>query len=300
MSYLSNKIRVLKEAFMGNLMKVKVLYDIRLRKAMTLSSRQEPTVIVSLTSYGQRVRQSAVYTVYSLLRQTVRAERVVLWLDKEQFSDENLPDDLRFLCQYGLEVRYGKDIRSYTKIIHSLTAYPEKHIITADDDLYYSSHFVEEFVEAHRQYPKAIITAWGKLPIEDSHHQLVSYDSWPEYHWVAADFQYDATKVSPMGVGGVLYPSGVFDSEVHNEAVFTSLCPKADDIWLYIMGMRSGAEKRFLPASRISYYQTDLLRQYFTKDRLTATNRLKLENDTQLQALLEHYHISIKNITTSI
>jgi hypothetical protein len=300
MSYLSNKIRVLKESFIGNLMKVKVLYDIRLRKAMTLSSRQAPSVIVSLTSYGKRVSRSAVYTVYSLLNQTVRAERIVLWLNEEQFNDENLPASLRFLCRYGLEIRYGKDIGSYTKIIHSLSAYPDKHIITADDDLYYSSTFVEEFVAAHRQHPKAIITAWGKLPTKDSNHQLVSYDSWQEYHWVPSDFQYDTAKLSPMGVGGVLYPSHVFDSEVSNEAVFTTLCPKADDIWLYIMGIRSGAEKRFLSASRISYYQTDLLRQYLTRDRLTATNRLKLKNDTQLKALLAHYKIPIKDITIDI
>jgi hypothetical protein len=81
MTDLSNKIGILKDALMGNLMKLKVVYDIRLRKAVGLSSRQENSVIVSLTSYGNRVKGSAVYTVYSLLRQRVRPERVVLWLD---------------------------------------------------------------------------------------------------------------------------------------------------------------------------------------------------------------------------
>lgn len=294
MSYLSNKIRILKDAFMGNLMKLRVLYDIRLRKALTLSKRQEPSVIVSLTSYGKRVKTSTVYTVYSLLRQTVRAERVVLWLNEDVFNNDNIPSDLRFLSKYGLDVHFCKDIGSYTKIIPSLSEFPDKHIITADDDLFYTKTFVEEFVEAHRLHPKAIITAWGKLPMLDSNQQMVSYDSWPEYHWTPAHFQYDSLLLSPMGVGGVLYPCHVFDSEVLNEAVFLSLCPKADDIWLYIMGLRSQAEKRFLADSRIAYYQTDLLRQYFTKDRLTATNRFKGENDKQLQALLSHYGISIK------
>ena len=72
-----------------------------------------------------------------------------------------------------------------------------------------------------------------------------------------------------------------------------SLCPKADDIWLYIMGLRCHAEKRMLTDSRIAYYHTDLLRQYLTRDRLTATNRFGGENDTQLQALLAHYDLSI-------
>lgn len=291
MSYLSNKLGILKDAFMGNLMKLRVLYDIRLRKSIRISSQQDNSVILSLTSYGKRVKRSAVYTVYSLLRQTIRAERVVLWLNEEEYNSRNLPGDLRFLCNYGLEVRFGKDIGSYTKIIHSLSAFPDKHIITADDDLYYTKDFVREFVEAHRHHPQSIITAFAKVPVSDSNGQLATYDAWPEYHHVSASFQYNNHRLFPLGVGGVFYPSRVFDDEVRNEAVFTSLCPKADDIWLYIMGLRSKADKRMLVDSRISYYHTDLLRQYLTKDRLTATNRFGGENDTQIQALIEHYGI---------
>lgn len=223
MTEIGNKIGILKDAFMGNLMKLKVLYDVRLRKALTLSSRQDAFIIVSLTTYGKRVNGSVVYTVYSLLRQIVRPERVVLWLDEKEYNAQNLPSDLRFLCKYGLDIRFGKDIGSYTKIIHSLSAFSDKHIITADDDLYYTRHFVEEFVEAHRQHPQA------------------------------------------------------------------------DDIWLYVMGLRCQAEKRMLTNSHIAYYHTDLLRQYLTRDRLTATNRFGGENDTQLQALLAHYDIRVKN-----
>jgi len=296
MSYLSNKIGVLKDACMGNLMKLKVMYDIRLRKDMKLSPRQDKTIVVSLTSYGKRVRKSAVYTVYSLLRQSLRPERVVLWLDQDAYNDGNLPADLRFLANYGLEVRFGKDIGSYTKIIHSLTAFPDKHIITADDDLYYTSNFVEEFADAHRHHPQAIITGVAKVPVADG-SQMASYGAWPEYHHVSADFSYDCQKLFPLGVGGVLYPSHVFDDEVTNEAVFTTLCPKADDIWLYIMGLRSQAEKRMLTGSHIAYYHTDLLRQLMTNDRLTATNRFKGENDRQLQALLAHYDIKQNKIS---
>jgi hypothetical protein len=61
------------------------------------------------------------------------------------------------------------------------------------------------------------------------------------------------------------------------------------------MGLRCQAEKRMLTNSHIAYYHTDLLRQYLTGDRLTATNRFGGENDTQLQALLAHYDIRVKN-----
>ena len=294
MSYISNKIGILKDVFMGNLMKVKVLYDIRIRKNITLSPIKDDSTIVSLTSYGKRVKGSALYTIYSMLKQNVRPERVVLWLNEEEFNNDNITSDLRFLFDYGLDVRYAKDIRSYTKIIHSLKLFPDKHIITADDDIYYTKNFVEEFVEAHRHHPKAIITGFAKDPTLDTNNRLKTYSDWPEYHHVPASFEYDKKRLVPLGWAGVFYPSHVFDEEVTNEAVFTTLCPKADDIWLYIMGLRSNAEKRILPDSRIAYYHTDLLRQYFTRDRLTATNRFGGENDVQLKALLEHYELSIK------
>ena len=294
MSYISNKIGILKDVFMGNLMKVKVLYDIRIRKNITLSPIKDDSTIVSLTSYGKRVKGSALYTIYSLLKQNVRPERVVLWLNEEEYNNDNITSDLRFLFDYGLDVRYAKDIRSYTKIIHSLKLFPDKHIITADDDIYYTKNFVEEFVEAHRHHPKAIITGFAKDPTLDTNNQLKTYSDWPEYHHVPASFEYDKNRLVPLGWAGVFYPSHVFDEEVTNEAVFTTLCPKADDIWLYIMGLRNNVEKRILPDSRIAYYHTDLLRQYFTRDRLTATNRFGGENDVQLKALLEHYELSIK------
>ncbi len=279
---------------MGNLVKLKIMFDIRVRKSMTLTSQQDDSIVVSLTSYGKRVRGSVPYTAYSLLHQTLRPGRVVLWLDEKAYNSNNIPSDLRFLCRYGLEVRFCKDIGSYTKIIYSLSAFPDKHIITVDDDLYYSSNFVREFAEAHRQAPQAIITACAKMPVSNSDGHWAPYESWPEYHHVPASFQYDHRRLFPLGVKGVLYPSHVFDSEVLNEAVFTSLCPKADDIWLYIMGLRAGAEKRMLPASRITYYQTDLLRQYLTRDRLAATNCFQGDNDRQLQALLSHYNFKIE------
>lgn len=293
MPYLSNKIAIVKGVFMGNLMKLKVMYDIRLRKSIRVSHQQDTSVVVSLTSYGSRVRSSVVYTIHSLIRQSIRPERIVLWLDQQTYNDKNLPSQLRLLCNYGLEVRYAKDLRSYTKIIHALTAFPDKHIITVDDDVYYGKTLVEKLIKAHKQHPQAIITSYAKVPTTDRRNQLEPYTKWPEYYHATASWHYDSYRLLPLGVGGVLYPSGVFDKEVKNESVFTRLCPKADDIWLYVMGLRCQAEKRILTDARITYYHTDLLRQCMTRDRLTNANRLGGENDTQLQALLAHYNITL-------
>lgn len=286
-----NKLSILKDVLIGNAVKIKVLFDVHIRKSIKLSAIKDSSVVVSLTSYGSRVSNCVVYTVYSLLTQSVRPSRVVLWLNQETFNDQNIPQNLKFLCSYGLEIRYCKDIRSYTKIIHSLSAFPDKKIITADDDLYYTKDFVKEFLEAHCKHPQSIITAFARLPFLNDKGLLAPYTEWPEIKHASEAFKYDGRRLMPLGVGGVLYPSHVFDEEIFNESVFLSLCPKADDVWLYVMGLRCGVDKRLLVNSRISYYQTDTLRQCLMKDRLTDSNRMGGENDVQLKALLDYYQI---------
>ena len=286
---IGEKIGILRDVAMGNLMKLKVRYAIYSRRRLALSEKKDQDIIVTLTSYGKRVKGSAVYTIFSLLKQTVRPNRIVLWLDEKEYRNDNLPNELVFMERFGLEVRFAHDIGPYTKIIHALKAFPDKHLITVDDDIYYSESFIEELKMAHSLHPKAIVSGWAKMPVKDSHQRLKPYTEWPEYHPVSDDFEYDSKTLFPLGWSGVLYPAHTFDEEVTNEEVFTRLCPKADDIWLYVMGLRCKAEKRILTHSSIARYHTDLLRQLMTKDRLTATNRLGGENDKQLAAVLEHY-----------
>ena len=286
---MSEKLGILRDVVMGNLMKLKVRYAIYIRRRFVLSEQQDDDIVVTLTSYGKRVEGCAIYAIYSLMKQTVIPERIVLWLDEKGYNKDNLPDDLKFLKRFGLEVRFAHDIGPYTKIIHALKAFPDKHLITIDDDIYYSENFIEEMRDAHKKHPKAIIVGWAKVPLMDKDQRMKPYTEWPEYHHTGDNFEYDTKTLFPLGWAGVLYPAQTFDEETTNETVFTRLCPKADDIWLYVMGLRCKAEKRLLPHSTISRYHTDLLRQLMTKDRLTATNRFGGENDKQLQAVMEHY-----------
>ena len=114
MSTLIKYFGILWQVLLGNMMKLNVKFDLYIRRKITLSESIAPRVIVSLTSYGSRVTGgSLAYTIYSLLKQDMRAERVILWLSYEEFSDETLPDYLRFFKTYGLEVRYCEDMRSY-------------------------------------------------------------------------------------------------------------------------------------------------------------------------------------------
>lgn len=186
-------------------------------------------LVVSLTSYPKRF--GALHLVlHSLLTQSVRADRVVLWLDEGH--EQQLPKAIIDLP--GLEVRTCAPMRSYAKIVPTLRAWPDAHIVTADDDVYYGRDWLAGLVAnagagvvAHRAHR---VTLKDGLPR--------SYDDWQRN----IDAPDRGKLIFPTGVGGVLYAPGVFHPEVTNEALFKQLVPLADDVWLYWMHRLAGSQ----------------------------------------------------------
>ena len=110
-------------------------------------------LIVSLTSYAARFGTLGL-TLRCLLTQSVKPDRVILWLAPEDIV--RLPMPIRALTRHGLDIRETRDLRSYTKIIPALRAFPDAIIVTADDDLFYERHWL-----------LALVRAWGRLEKSD-------------------------------------------------------------------------------------------------------------------------------------
>ena len=130
---------------------------------VTITDRT-PQLIVSLTSYGRRVADIVPYTLVSLLKQTVMPDRIILWLDKESWNDENIPKKLQQLIKYGIEIRFCKDIRSYTKLVPTLTLYPEDVIVTVDDDVIYKRDVVENLYSSYLKDSSKIYCNHARFP----------------------------------------------------------------------------------------------------------------------------------------
>ncbi len=96
-------------------------------------------IIISLTSYPERIG-TLHFVIKSLLEQTIKPYKIVLYLAIEQFpnKDKDLPLDLLELKNETFEIHYCEDLKSYKKLIPALKEYPDKVIITVDDDLIYS------------------------------------------------------------------------------------------------------------------------------------------------------------------
>lgn len=86
-------------------------------------------LIISLTSHPKRIKNSHI-AIESLLKQTIKADKVILWLGKDKFpnKEQDLPNELLKLREKGLTIEWCKDIGSYTKLIPALKKYPNSII----------------------------------------------------------------------------------------------------------------------------------------------------------------------------
>lgn len=197
------------------------------------SEKRTPQVIVSLTTYPARIN-SVYKTISTLLHQTVKPDRVVLWLAEPQFPDKILPENLTRLQEFGLEIKWAeKDIRSFKKLIPSLKEFPEDIIITADDDIFYPENFVENLYNAYLENPeyihanRAFIVKKklnGRLYIKSRNYQYNS-SYLPSY------------KNELMSGYGTLFPPHALVDMATNDAVFMSVMPTNDDIWAWGMAV---------------------------------------------------------------
>ncbi len=270
----------------------KLLVDIKLLNVPDLKPENGVDVIVSLTSYGRRVRSNVVYyTLVSLLRQDVQPAHIILWLADSEWNEMTIPRKLKSLETKGVEICYYKDVRSYKKLIPTLVKYPDKTIVTVDDDVIYSKDLLTRLIEEHKAYPRDIICMACRMPLMKKDGLSYNYREWPELKE-----NHEGKILFPVGVGGTLYPAGSLSEEVLNENVFLKYCPLADDVWFWFCGMLNKTNKRYIKKKGRDY-SFDSLYQYFHKSAaLTYANNLGHQNDEQIKKLFDYYNFVVNNV----
>ena len=190
-------------------------------------TKREIPLIVSLTSYRERFKDLPI-TLYSLLDQNVKPDKIILWLNKDYDELMELPYEITRFIKNGLEIRFVEDIGSYTKVIYAFEEYRDSIIITADDDIYYPKNWLEKLYLSYISNPEDIhVHRAHRVNLEKP------YEMW-EKHVMEESARYDNFLT---GVGGVLYPPNCFSKEVLRRDVFLKQSPKADDIWFWVMAL---------------------------------------------------------------
>ncbi len=249
-------------------------------------SGDEKDVIISLTSFPQRMDELH-YTLYSLLNQTIKPYKIILWLGREQFPNLNkdVPEKILHLQQNGLTIGWTKNLYSYTKLIPALKKYPDNIIVTADDDIYYEPDWLEKLIKTHKENKNCIICHRAHRVKLDK-ETLAPYKKWPK--------KIKVCKASYLnfltGVGGVLYPSGCLYKDVLNEELFTKLSPKADDVWFWAMAVLNKTKICIADnwVKRLTYINPERERGLTDEVTLFSFNK-KGGNDVQIRNVINHY-----------
>lgn len=200
---------------------------------VTNDKYSDATVTVSLTTYGRRMKEAAL-AIESIMQQTMKANRIVLWLAHEDYK--HIPQSLRMLQARGLEIMECDDLLSYKKIIPSLRKFPDDVIITIDDDVFYSPDALDNLVSAYLEAPQHIHCLRTHRVKTDANGIILPYNQW---EWGISEPGPNRRNFF-TGCGGVLYPPHCLDEEVLNESVFMKICKHADDVWLNAMALRKG------------------------------------------------------------
>lgn len=249
----------------------------------------ENKIIVSLTSFPQRIHELR-YTLYSLLSQTLKPQKILLWLAKEQFPGEER-DICRQVLQFrehGLEICWTHDTRSYKKLVPALRAYPDNIIVTADDDIFYPEDWLERlytdfaasagngYIHAHR-VNSVQLTPDGRL---------APFRTWPVKGHASPSFLNFIT-----GCAGTLFPPGSLHADVLDEERFLRLAPLADDVFFWAMAVMNESKIKQVPDPFVRMVAVNPCRESghgkgFT---LLSENVDKGGNDRQIAAVLAEY-----------
>lgn len=256
-------------------------------QSIGVGNTKEHSIVVSLTTYDKRIND--VYLcIESLFQQTLKADKIILWLSRKNFPTGDLPEILRLQQARGLQVEFrDEDLGSYKKIVYALQSYPDSLIVTVDDDILYPPDMLDQLYRAYVASPGIVYSHRAYQIATRRNGDLNPYDKWK----LAGDDGVASPLIFPTGVAGVLYSPGVFDENVLDSEMFMRLCPNADDIWLKAMTLKKGTHSMKIVDGRgwkdrfltIEGSQThSLKKQNWRKDS---------GNDAKLKAVFDHYNL---------
>ena len=237
-SYLLTPLRIIvrsiaDKAIPQSLLKERLPEDKRTSYRDLIEDRK---IVVSLTSFPARIDKVHL-VIRCLKRQTVRPDKIVLWLSKEQFNGFMLPDNLTSLVDDVFEIRMeDKDYRSHKKYCYSFKEFNNDLVILVDDDIYYQSTMIEELLKGLYKHPNAVICQYGSMMRFNEDGTLPPFNAW----WKEKrESRFSKDFFFGTGGGSLFQPNRIVDTILDIELAMR-LAPSADDIWVNAMVRLSG------------------------------------------------------------
>lgn len=120
-----------------------------------------PKIVVSMTSYPQRIVNVEKSISALLNRQTLPPEEIYLWLSVEEFpqKEKNLPNTLVKLIDSNKKIKLNwVDKNTYVHKRHEVfKIVKEAYVFLIDDDVYYDNNLIKTVVGIAQKYPNTIV-----------------------------------------------------------------------------------------------------------------------------------------------
>lgn len=240
-------------------------------------------IVLSFTTFPPRI-DTVWQTAYTLLNQTVKVDHVILWLAREQFESlDTLPDSLKRLKKYGLEIKFCDDLRPHKKYYYAMQEYPDAIVITVDDDVYYPSFLVERLYSKHKEFPDAICCNWAHLIKKSNDGKILPYNKWEK--GVSGFDDKPSFSLNQVGYEGVLYPPHSLDSRCFDKDLLCKLSLNADDLWLKAMSYLHGT--KVVRANDVAYRYFGILKSQ--KVALNTSNCGQNKNDEAIEKITTYF-----------
>lgn len=227
-------------------------------------------------------------SILSIMHQSVKPHKIVIYLGKELFEGVKLPEQLLQLQEAGVEFRYVKDLRVHTKYYYALQEFNDSLVMTFDDDVMYHPDVLKELLKKHEKYPNCVITGRAHEILSKNNGSFEKYDNW----------KWDVHPKKPShllfvtGVGGALYDPRLFTyKDTFNSGLFLRLTPNNDDLWLKCVEFMSG-----IPIATIYQNKWYVNVENSQEVSLRSKNVHENRNDTYWTDLTDYFHISYKDL----
>lgn len=251
-------------------------------------SGRDGGVTVSLTAIPSRIDRLWV-VMESLMRQTVRPDRIIVALTQEEFPQgmAQMPESLLAYVRLGVEIAFlPYNLKCHNKYFHALRHCPDSCVVTVDDDCWYSRDTIARLIDMHEAYQDAVVSNIARV-IDTEHFH--TYKMWKKSPSASAPDH----RCVALGFGAILYPPQFAQRcadaghDLFSVDLIGRLAPTTDDLWLKAVEMVSG-----IKVACGSFYPNPVTVTGSQKISLRSINKgAENRNDIQWKAMDDHFKL---------
>lgn len=198
--------------------------------------KRDAKLVFTLTTFPDRI-DTVQYTLRSLYMQTVKPDRVILWLAENEFPGR-LPESILKFEKIGLEIRYCDNLFGHKRCYKLLAEQREDEcIVMFDDDILFPPKVVERLYQAWKNNPDCIICDRGQVLTFEKDGSVMNPGRWSTNSSVGIKTPSHRLLASPGG--GCLVPPRALYEDANNPELIKKYALKTDDIWLMFMAAQN-------------------------------------------------------------